>query len=136
MTAHFHKSFDSNEVTASPAAPGVLIASANSVPDTSSADMLFKAGERVFILLRPRLICAGVQFGSGDPLAWLWLYECKRAGCFRILVEHDDFTGLPEMSASGVSDLDAVFDLREAGAYAPRGSRLHRLQREMRRGTL
>ena len=82
MTAHFHKSEASNGVNASPNAPGVLIASADTVPDTSSADMLFKAGEQVFILLRPRLICAGVQFGSGDPLAWLWLYECKRGGCF------------------------------------------------------
>lgn len=130
MTAHFHKSEASNGVNASPDAPGVLIAPAGAVPDTSSADMLFKAGEQAFILLRPRLIVADAPFGS-HPVARLWLHECGGGGCFRILVEHDGFTGLPKMSASGVSDVDAVFDLRDAGAYAPRGSRLSRLQLEL-----
>lgn len=117
------------------AAPGVRIASADAPPATSSADTLFWCGDRVFILSRPRLIVADAPFGS-RPVARLWLHECAVGGCFRVLVEHDAWTGLPSVSARGVSDLDAAFDLLTARKRAPRGTRLSKLQHEMRREKL
>lgn len=135
MTANFYKSKASKKVTASRDAPGVLIAPADAVPATSTADTLYKLRDRVFILSRPRLIVAEAPFGS-RPVARLWLHECAGGGCFRVLIEHDALTGLPSVSACGVSDLDAAFDLLTARKRAPRGTRLHKLQHDMRRGTL
>lgn len=116
------------------AAPGVQIVSAGAMPVTTTADILFEVGDRTFILTRPRLICAGVRFGSDDPPAHLWLHETVE-GCFRVLVEHDPVTGLPSVSASGVSDLDAALDLLTARKRAPRGTRLRNLQNEMEKET-
>lgn len=116
-------------------APGVRIAQKNAVPATSTADTLYRCGDRVFILSRPRLIVSDVPFGS-RPVARLWLHECAGGGCFRVLVEHDAWTGLPSVSARGISDADAVDDLLTARKAAPRGTRLRKLQHQMRRETL